>query len=100
MFSFLKNHPFAVEAHFQTSTVLTFAVNKIELRSLIPACLELDTFQEDWGFIAVAMVQTKALRPKGMPRFFGSDFLLIGYRIFVRYMNDRGKRMRGLYILR
>jgi hypothetical protein len=99
MFSFLKNHPFAVEAHFESSIVLTFAVREAELSGLIPPCLELDTFEEDWGFIAVAMVQTKALRPKGMPRFFGSDFFLIGYRVFVRYTNELGKRMRGLYIL-
>ena len=99
MFLFLKNHPFAVEAHFESSIVLTFAVKETELRGLIPRCLELDTFEEDWGFIAVAMVQTKALRPKGMPRFFGSDFFLIGYRVFVRYTNELGKRMRGLYIL-
>jgi uncharacterized protein YqjF (DUF2071 family) len=99
MLSFLKNHPFAVEAHFESSIVLTFAVREVELRGLIPPCLELDTFEEGWGFIAVAMVQTKALRPKGMPRFFGSDFFLIGYRVFVRYTNELGKRMRGLYIL-
>lgn len=100
MLSFLKNHPFAVEAHFESSIVLTFAIREAELRGLIPRCLELDTFEEDQGFIAVAMVQTKALRPKGMPRFFGSDFFLIGYRVFVRYTNKLGKRMRGLYILR
>jgi uncharacterized protein YqjF (DUF2071 family) len=100
MLSFLKNHPFAVEAHFESSIVLTFAVREAELRGLIPPCLELDTFEEAWGFIAVAMVQTEALRPKGMPRFFGSDFFLIGYRVFVRYTNELGKRMRGLYILR
>ncbi|HEX6279806.1 MAG TPA: DUF2071 domain-containing protein [Pyrinomonadaceae bacterium] len=100
MLSFLKNQPFAVEAHFESSIVLTFAVRETELRCLIAPCLELDTFEEDWGFIAVAMVQTKALRPKGLPRFLGSDFFLIGYRVFVRFTNDRGKRMRGLYILR
>ena len=100
MFLFFKNHPFAVEAHFESSIVLTFAVKETELRRLIPPCLALDTFEEDWGFIAVAMVQTKALRPKGMPRFIGSDFFLIGYRVFVKYTNEVGKRMRGLYILR
>jgi hypothetical protein len=35
-----------------------------------------------------------------MPRFFGNDFVLIGYRIFVRYTDLRGKRTRGLYILK
>eukprot|EP01133_Synstelium_polycarpum_P017785 gene17785-21216_t len=100
MFSFLKNHPFAVEAFFESSLVLTFAVPKNQLQSLIPVCLQLDTFDDQWAFIAVAMVQTKALRPKGFPEMMGNDFFLIGYRVFVRYMSKSGKRLRGLYILK
>jgi len=100
MLSFLKNHPFAVEAHFESSLVLTFAVPKEQLQNLIPECLQLDTFQDKWAFVAVAMVQTKDLRPKGFPKFMGNDFFLIGYRVFVRYTNKAGKNMRGLYILK
>jgi hypothetical protein len=100
MFSCLKNHPFAVEAFFENSIVLTFAYPKEELIRLIPECLTLDTFNDKWAFIAVARVQTKDLRPKGFPRFFGNDFILIGYRVFVRYNNNAGKRLRGLYILK
>ncbi len=100
MLSFLKNHPFAVEAFFESSTVLTFAVPKEQLQNLIPECLQLDTFQDKWAFVAVAMVQTKNLRPKGFPKFMGNDFFLIGYRVFVRYTNKKGKRLRGLYILK
>jgi len=100
MFSFLKNHPFAVEAHFESSVVITFAVLKEQLEPLIPECLQLDIFQDKWAFIAVAMVQTKDLRPKGFPKFMGNDFFLIGYRVFVRYTNKAGKRLRGLYILK
>ena len=100
MLSFLKNHLFAVEAYFKSSTVLTFAVPKEQLQSLIPECLELDTFNDKWAFVAVAMVQTTGLRPKGFPKFLGNDFFLIGYRIFVRYTNTAGKRLRGLYILK
>lgn len=100
MLSFLKNHPFAVEAFFQRSLVLTFAAAKQEVLPLIPACLELDVFDDRWAFIAVAMVQTSGLRPKGFPRFFGSDFFLIGYRVFVRYASRAGRRLRGLYILK
>ncbi len=100
MLSFLKNHPFAVEAYFKSSTVLTFAVPKEQLKDLIPECLKLDTFNDTWAFVAVAMVQTTGLRPKGFPKFLGHDFFLIGYRIFVRYTNSAGKRLRGLYILK
>ena len=100
MLSALKNHPFAVEAEFDYSLVLTYAVPKNDLRVLLPACLELDTFANEWGFVAVALVQTKRLRPKGVPAWLGSDFFLIGYRIFVRYTTNAGKRLRGLYILK
>ena len=100
MLSFLKNHPFAVEALFESSLVLTFAVPKEQLQKFIPECLQLDTFQDKWAFIAIAMVQTKNLRPKGFPKFMGNDFFLIGYRVFVRYKSNAGKSLRGLYILK
>lgn len=100
MCSFLKNHPFALSAFFETSLVLTFAVPKEKIEHLIPACTVLDTFDDQWAFIAVAMVQTKNLRPKGFPSFMGNDFFLAGYRIFVRYTNTAGKTLRGLYIIK
>jgi hypothetical protein len=95
-----KNHPFAVEAFFDYSLVLTFAVPKEQLYDYIPECLELDTYCDKWAFIAVALVQTQSLRPKGFPKFLGYDFFLIGYRIFVCFTNNSGKRLRGLYILK
>src|SRR5215213_6672491 len=100
MLSFLKNHPFAVEAFFKSSLVLTFAAPREHIQQLIPECLELDTFDDKWAFIAVAMVQTKALRPKGFPKMLGNNFFLIGYRVFVRFTTQAGKRLRGLYILK
>lgn len=100
MLSILKNHPFAVEAFFESSLVLTFAVPKKELEKFIPECLTLDTFQDEWAFLAIAMVQTKNLRPKGFPKFMGNDFFLVGYRIFVRYTNQAEKNLRGLYIIK
>jgi uncharacterized protein YqjF (DUF2071 family) len=100
MLAFLKDHPFAVEAYFKSSTVLTFAVPKEQLEKLIPKCLQLDTFKDTYAFVAMAMVQTTGLRPKGFPKILGNDFFLIGYRIFVRYTNAAGKRLRGLYILK
>jgi hypothetical protein len=100
MLRFLKDHPFAVESYFDTSLVLTYAVPKEELQKFIPECLSLDTFEDTWAFIAVAMVKTRYLRPKGFPKFLGNDFVLTGYRIFVRYNTSYGKRLRGLYIIR
>jgi uncharacterized protein YqjF (DUF2071 family) len=100
MTTFLKDHPFAVDAFFTSSIVVTFAIPKEELEHLVPECLQLDVFDDKWAFIAVAMVQTKDLRPKGFPKFMGNDFFLIGYRVFVRYTNNEGKKLRGLYILK
>jgi hypothetical protein len=96
----MKQHPFPVEAFFERSIVLTYAFRKQELEKHLPPCLTLDTFQDEYAFVAAAMVQTKNLRPKGFPRLLGRDFLLVGYRIFVRYVNQAGKRLRGLYILK
>lgn len=100
MFRFLKDHPFAVEAFFKSSTVLTFALPKEDVKDLIPECLELDTFQDKWAFVAMAMVQTKDLRPKGFPKILGNNFFLIGYRVFVRFTTKEGKSLRGLFILK
>ena len=100
MLHLLKKHPFAVEAFFTQSLVITYAIPKEQVRHLVPECLELDTHNDKWAFIAVAMVQTRDLRPKGLPAWMGQDFFLIGYRVFVRYTTLAGKNLRGLYILR
>jgi len=95
----LRKHPFPVEAFFEKSLVLGFALPKEEIEHRIPPRLELDLLDEQWAFLAVALVKTRDLRPAGFPRIFGRDFTLIGYRIFVRYRNLAGRRLRGLYIL-
>lgn len=96
----LGKHPFAIKAHFKESLVLTYSMPLENLRHLIPDCLEIDSYQERYGFIAVALVQTENLRPHFMPSFMGNNFTLLGYRTFVRYRGCDGRRRRGLYILR
>src|SRR5688572_19139624 len=96
----LKDHPFPVDTFFENSLVLTYAVPKAQIQGYIPECLSLDTFNDKWAFIAVAVVKTKALRPVGLPEFMGNDFILVGYRVFVRFTDTRGKSLRGLYILK
>ncbi|GAB3225857.1 hypothetical protein GCM10027346_07530 [Hymenobacter seoulensis] len=96
----LASHPFAVEAVLARTTVLTFAAPVASLQPLIPESLTLDTLDSTWGFVAVALVQTNSLRPQGLPTWMGRNFFLIGYRVFVRYTTQRGKRLRGLYILK
>lgn len=97
--SFLSHHPFAVEAHFEKSLVLAFALPREQLEALVPDWFELDLFEDRWGFLAVAVVKTRGLRPKGWPKICGRDFVLAGYRAFVRYRGKDGRRRRGLYIL-
>jgi hypothetical protein len=100
MLSFLKTHPFNVTAFFESSTVLTFAIPKEELMNKIPANLELDVYDDKWAFVAVAMVQTKKLKPEKAPKLLEKNFFLIGYRIFVKYRNPKGKIYRGLYVIK
>lgn len=95
----IRDHPFAVETRFDTSLVLTWALPASQLKTLLPAHLEPDTLDGHTGFVAVALVDTRRLRPRGFPLWTGNDFILIGYRVFVRYTNRDGRRLRGLYIL-
>jgi len=95
----LKRHPFPVVAHFEHCLVLAYMLPRETLTPLLPPGLELDTFEE-FGFVAIAMVQTKRLRPAFLPDAFGQDFFLTGYRIFARYTTPEGRSLRGLRILR
>lgn len=95
----IRQHPFPVEAFFEKSIVLAFAVPKQELAKRVPEFLELDLLDDRWAFLAAALVRTKDLRPRGFPKLLGTNFILIGYRIFVRYASESGRRLRGLYIL-
>lgn len=95
----LQRHPIPIVAQFRHSLVLTFALPRECLEPLLPPGLALDT-HGTFGFVAIAMVQTQALRPSFCPRFLGQDFFLTGYRIFARYKTQAGRTLRGLRILR
>lgn len=95
----LKCHPFAVVAHFERVIAVSFAFPEAVLRPLVPAGLEIDT-HDGLGFLTVAMVWTRKLRPAGFPEFLGQDFLLAGYRVFTRLREQSGRRLRGLKIIR
>jgi Uncharacterized conserved protein (COG2071) len=79
--------------------VLTYALPAAKLAPIIGPGLELDEY-EGWGFLAIALVETEALRPRGFPEWLGRDFFLSGYRVFTRFKSHGGQSLRGLRILR
>lgn len=95
----LKRHPFPVVARFERVLAVSFAFPEEVLRSLVPEPLEIDS-HEGYGFVTVALVWTKGLRPAAFPGFMGQDFFLAGYRVFTRLRDESGRRLRGLRILR
>lgn len=97
MFYRLKRHPFPVVAYFRHCLVLTYAVQHKVLEPLLPPGLLVDRYG-DLGFVAIALVQTEGLRPAFLPRAFGLDFCLSGYRIFTRVAGRNS--LRGLRIIR
>ena len=94
----LQRHPFPVSAWFSHSLVLTYAYPPKILAPLLPPGLVLNTWR-DHGFLAIALVQTRQLRPSFLPAALGRDFFLSGYRIFTRLAQD-SRSLRGLRILR
>lgn len=93
----LRRHPISVSAHFRHSLVLAYAIPASALEPLLPPTLEPDRYG-DLGFAAAAFVQTERMRPSFFPSALGLDFLLGGYRIFVRVAGQPS--LRGLYIIR
>lgn len=99
MIHLLQRHAFAIKAQLRASLVLAYALPSKVLEPLLPPGLKLDTYG-DFGFLAIALVETRALRPAFLPESFGMNFLLAGYRIFTRYQTSSGRTLRGLRILR
>lgn len=97
-FYWLRRHPFPVDAFFDHSLVLTYALPKETLQPLLPPGLTVDAYGEH-GFVAIAMVRTRKLRPAGFPEALGQDFILTGYRIFTTF-HHASRTRRGLFILR
>jgi hypothetical protein len=97
MFYRLRRHPLPISAFFTHSLVLTYAYPAKTLEPLLPPGLMVDTYG-DYGFVAIAMVQTRRLHPAFLPAALGVDFFLTGYRVFTRFASKPS--LRGLRILR
>jgi len=88
-----------IKARFDASLVLAYALPANVLQPFLAPGLVLDTYK-DLGFLAVALVHTRELRPAFIPRGLGISFFLSGYRIFTRFRTSTGQNLRGLRILR
>jgi hypothetical protein len=95
-----QRHPIPMRCHFAHSLVLTWALPAPVLGPLVPPGLSLDTYDGHWGFVVIALVQTRDLRPAFLPAWAGRDYALTGYRIFVKHRDQAGRTRRGLHILR
>jgi hypothetical protein len=87
-----------VTAHFDWALAVTLSAPASHLAPLAAPGLELDVLG-DQGFVAVACVQARRLRPSFLPVGLGLDFFLVGYRIFVHFTDTAGRKHRGLQIL-
>jgi hypothetical protein len=102
--SALRRHPLPMRTTFGHSLVLTYAVPPTVAAKLVPPSLRLDTLMDEAGtehaFIAVAIVQTRRLRPAFLPPALGFTLTMTGYRVFTRFRTAEGRTLRGLRILR
>ena len=94
MMHLLKRHPIPIVAWFEDSLVLTYALPRERLRPLLPPGLELDGLG-DFGFLAVALVQTRGLRPAGFPAICGQDFSLVVIEFLHASRRGRGGACAG-----
>lgn len=99
----LRRHPIAISCTFERSLVVSWAFPAEVLAPLVPRGLTLDSYNDagagEWGFVVLAAVQARDLRPRGAPRWLGQSFSLVGYRLFVRHRDSVGRTRRGLHIL-
>lgn len=95
----LQRHPLAMSARFRDAIVLTYAFPAPVLRALVPSALPPETYG-DSGFVAVALVDMRGLRPSRLPAWAGTDAVFAGYRVFVRTGTASGHVRRGLKIIR
>ncbi|MFJ6785642.1 hypothetical protein [Streptomyces yangpuensis] len=71
----LQRHPLPMRTSFAHSLVLTYALPPELLTPLVPPGLSLDTYRDadgtEHGFVAAAVVDTRALRPSFLPAALG-----------------------------
>jgi hypothetical protein len=95
----LRRHLLPIRAHLESALLLTYSVPIPVLEPFLSPGLTLDTYANR-GFLAIALLQARNLRPAWLPPACGIDICLSGYRIFTRYRMPSGRSLRGQTILR
>src|ERR1035441_5733477 len=80
MVHLLQRHTLPIKAQLRASLVLAYAIPADVLRPMLAPGLALDTYG-DVGFLAIALVETRDLRPAFLPAGLGLNFFLAGYQI-------------------
>ena len=85
----LPKHAFAVRTVFGRCILVNFAVDPLELASVLPAHLEPDVFAGE-AYLSVVVGEMQKMRPAGVPRPLGITYNQIVYRAVVRCGDERG----------
>ncbi len=93
-----RNGRLAIASTFFTNTILMYSCEPDDLQRFLCPGVNVDVVGGR-GHFAVAFVDQRSFRPRGLPRRAGRDFYMVEYLVFVTYESSDGRHMRGLYLL-
>ena len=93
----LKN-AFPMQSFIRRCWLATHRVPEAEARAFLPPELSLVT-HGGFAFLNTVIARMEAMRPQGLPAFFGLDYWHVGYRLYAKAAMAEGER-EGLYFLR
>lgn len=93
-----RNGRLAITSTFFTNTILMYSCEPDDLQRFLCPGINVDVIGGR-GHLAVAFVDQRDFRPRGLPHQAGSDFFMVEHLAFVTYESSDGRRMRGLYLL-
>lgn len=79
--------------------LLAYRARVEDVRRVLPPPLEPLTVDGS-GFWNVVLSKVEKMRPKHMPRFLGSSYVHVAYRVYVRARTEAGEPLEGLHFLR
>ncbi len=79
-----RNAVLVTESTFATNSILVYACDPGQLQLLVGPGLEVDVV-DGRAHLAVAFVDQRAFRPRGVPARCGRSFFMVEYLAFVSY---------------